>query len=288
MTISALPLSAEEFEVIAKAELTEKELTRIDMLFLGTMIYDFAFSLSRKVNEELLEPINKWLCDPEWLSKFKVLEEKIPDWAAYKKNQRQWTKQQKHLAAERLKLYWQEIQRKKAFRNELSKITATRSKSEMASTVKIAGAFIPPIISPFSPPEQHKAQTKQEFLRALALPVSDLLPWKPILQTELINAKKLTDLRTYYEDSSKKDTASKLIHLLEMEKQGRIAINQEEAFGDITIKPLENPSGTAILVTDQQGKNYEFDWQHIGDNQRAKIIRDIKAHKILCRQAEAR
>jgi hypothetical protein len=85
------------------------------------LIHARSFALSDEVNKEILEPISKWLDDPDWLEKFKASED-APDWADYKRKQREWTKEQKELARTRLKLYWQEIHRKRSLRTELSKL----------------------------------------------------------------------------------------------------------------------------------------------------------------------
>ena len=52
-----------ELDQLVRSELTEKEVGEIDMRILGNIVYGRVFALSRKVNEELLKPISKWLDD---------------------------------------------------------------------------------------------------------------------------------------------------------------------------------------------------------------------------------
>jgi len=75
------------------------------------------------------------------------------------------------------------------------------------------------------------------------------------------------------------------MHLLQMETEGKISITQEKPFGDITLESLKKSEDTSITVTDQLGKNYDFDWQNLTDGQRKRIISDINKHRILCKTA---
>ena len=75
------------------------------------------------------------------------------------------------------------------------------------------------------------------------------------------------------------------MHLLQMETEGKISITQEKPFGDIILESLKKPQDTSITVTDQLGKNYDFDWQNLTDGQRKRIISDINKHRILCKTA---
>ena len=274
-------ISPEECNQLIYSELTETEIAEIDMRALGNIVYRKTFVLSRRVNEELLEPISKWLDDAHFMDKFKIILEDQIDWSKYKREQRQWTAQQKLLAAERLKLYWQAIRKKKDFHKEASKLFG-RSSPRASPKIQIEEDFITPILAPFSPPEIRKELTELEFKQALGLSVSDLLPWKLLITSELTETKKLSDLNQYYDDS-KKDTASKLIHLLHLEQEGKLTMNQEETFSDIIIEPLKTNHEKSITIKDQQGRDYQFDWQYLSGAQKNKVIADIKDHRIICR-----
>ncbi len=263
--------------------LSEKEIGEIDFRVIGNLVLARTKTLSLAVNRELLEPISRWLNDSSWLERFKVCDKEIPDWSKYKRQQRLWTGQQRILAAERLRLYRQEIIKKRKLRHELSKIVG-KARPKEAYPHRFRPDFIVPIAAPFSPPEQHKEKTRQQFLQSLSFPVSGLLPWKLLITTELTKTKKLRDLEEYCSDK-RIDSACKIIHLLQMETEGKVRLIQEEPFGDITLESTGELQNASITVTDEYGKNYEFDWRHITDGQRKKIITDIHKHRILCRTA---
>ena len=111
-----------DFGSLISSEPTEKEISEIDMRLWGNLVYAKALSLSRKVNDELLLPMSKWIDDPNWMERFKIFEDRIRNWAEYKRRQRKWTKIQKELLKERIKLYWREIRRKRRFRKEINRI----------------------------------------------------------------------------------------------------------------------------------------------------------------------
>ncbi|MBW1783371.1 MAG: hypothetical protein JRL30_21845 [Deltaproteobacteria bacterium] len=279
-------IDLEETKARLKKESSSQEILDTNMRMWGNLIYGIAKALSEKVDEELLEPMSRWMNDPNWLNRFEIIEEATPNWAAYKRKQRRWTKRQKHLAAERLKLYRQEIRKRRAFRNDLLSLKK-RPSPRKSTDIQSDPNFLAPIISPFSPPEQHKKETEQAFRQALSTSISDLLPWKLCLMTDLREPKNFTEFKIYYPENRKKDTVSKLMHLLELEKQERLIINQDEPFGDIVIEPTDAQTKAIIRVKDQEGRDYFFDWLTLTDNQRKKIIDDIKANKIISRQVEA-
>jgi hypothetical protein len=232
----------------------------------------------------VLEPISKWLDDPYWMERFKVYEDHIPNWSKYKQRQRQWTKQRKQLAAERLKLYWQAIRRKKRFLKEVSLIV-NRTSARGSPNLQIEEDYLTPIIAPFSPPEQKREETQQQFSQVLRLTISDLLPWEFLISGELKRTIKLTDFKQYYLEDYKKDIASKLIHLLHMEQEGKLALKQEGHFAEITIEPVEIDNDSTFTIKDQHGETYSFDWQTLSDAQKNKVIGDIKEHRVICKTA---
>jgi hypothetical protein len=275
----------DEMKAGLKEGLSAKEISDTNMRIWGNLICGIAIALSEKVDEQLLKPMSRWMDNPNWLNRFKVIED-TPNWAAYKRKQRSWTKRQKYLAAERLKLYRQEIRKRRALRNDLLPLKKRSSPGKSTDT-QFGSGFITPIVSPFSPPEQHKKETEQAFRQALSTSISDRLPWRLFLMSDLAEAKKFAEFKTYYPENRKKDTVSKLMHLLELEKEQRLIINQDEPFGDIIIEPTDVQTKAIIRVKDQEGHDYFFDWLTLTDNQRQKIIDDIKANKIISRQAEA-
>ena len=272
----------EEITHLIKTYLTEKDIAELDFRVMGTIILNRTINLSKKVNCELLEPISKWLDDPDFIKQFEINMEDKPDWAKYKRKQREWTKLQKQIATERLKLYWQEIRRRKKVREELSRIIGSRSKSETVGCIPIEADFINGIVEPFSPVEQNKRELEREFQRIRSTHIADLLPWKTILIAELTKEKDFHDLKGYISDFSRQEKVAKFQHLLQMDKDGEIELVQDSHLGYITIIPRNSCADTEIKVKDKHGYDYQFDWQFLTDNQRGKIIADIKANKILC------
>jgi hypothetical protein len=273
----------EELNDYIYRNLSKKEIGEIDFRVIGNLVLARTKTLSFAVNRELLEPISRWLNDQSWLERFKISDKDIPNWAEYKRRQRLWTRQQGVLSAERLRLYRQEIIKKRKLRHELGKIGG-KARPKGAYPHRFRSGFIVPIASPFSPPEQHKEKTRQKFLQSLSSPVSNLLPWKLLITTELTTTKKLGDLKDYCSDK-RLDSACKIMHLLQMETEGKIRLTQTNPFGDVTLESIGKPQNASITVTDQLGKDYDFHWPDLTDGQRKKIISDINKHRILCKTA---
>lgn len=273
-------------------KLSPKDILEIDLRSFGSTIYSMAIGLSRKVNEELLSPISKWLNDPEWMTRFSVCEENVPNWALYKRRQRHLTKRQKAIFAERMKLYWSEIQRKRTLRKKVAAIIPCPGHPSLAGTQGqyLTRQHLTPILAPFSPSEQKKAEIRQRFCQVLDLSISDLLPWKFLLTFSLSRTRNLSELPLHYPENRKKDIVSKLIHLLYMETNGEVSLTQTAPFGEIIIEPNpkqeESRLVSTVTIIDKCGEAYEFDWQHLTDAQRNRVIADIKGNRILCKVAE--
>ena len=193
-------LDPQELEAYIRTELTEKEITEINIRILGNIIHRQAFFLSKKVNDELLKPISKWLNDPDWMKRFRVYEDHSPNWAEYKSRQRQWTREQKLLIAERMKHYWQEITRKRKLRKEMSQILGRPSR-RTKPILPLTDDFLTAIIAPFSIPQQRKAETKRQFQQASSQSISNLLPWRLLITSELSQTRRFTDLTIIYTDN---------------------------------------------------------------------------------------
>ncbi|MBC8419024.1 MAG: hypothetical protein H8E10_10565 [Desulfobacterales bacterium] len=175
------------------------------------------------------------------------------------------------MAAERLKAYRQAIAKKRKLRHELSKIVG-RTNPRGVCSQQFQRGFIVPIVSPFSPPEQQKEKTRQQFLQSRSFPVADLLPWKLFISSELTTTKKLEDLEQYCSER-RLDLTCEIMHLLEMESEGKISITQEKPFGELTLESLQKEQEGYITVTDEHGKDYRFDWQDLSGDQRKKNLR---------------
>ena len=275
---------------IIQKELTNKEIMEIDMRLLGDIILRQAKALTLKVNHELLRPISIWIDDPEWMKKFQCKDNERPNWAKYKQRSRQWTKQQKTLSQQRLKLYWQKIRQKRQYLKEISQVLYTNERNrdfkvEGPLKQSIDTTFLSDILTPFSPIEKHRTETAFEFNQSYKLSISDLLPWKTIIISEITEngSTTLNDMRIYLTENKKLDKISKFQHLLQMVMDGEVSLEQTEHVGQIQIVPKSENQRPEIRIKNKSGHSYHFDWPSLNDTQRNKIITDAISRKILCR-----
>jgi len=278
---------------IIQKELTKKEMMKIDMRFLGDIILGQAKALSLRVDHELLKPIGIWLNDSDWMEKFLGQDNEKPDWAKYKQQSRQWSKQQKYLAQEKLKHYWKVIREKRIYRTKLSGILNKKEKNRNYNVVESYGAlidtaFLSDLVAPFSPIEKHRAEIAFEFDQVYKLSISELLPWKTILISELTEnrAATLDDLKIYVTENKKLDKISKFQHLLQMEMDGDICLEQVKHAGQIQIFPKSTNHKYAITIKDKFGQSNNYNWPSLNKGQKNKIITDAIERKILCRSVD--
>ena len=196
-----------------------------------------------------------------------------------KHKQREWTERQRRLAAQRLRMYWQEVHSRKNYKKEINSLIP-RGNPVTSPLLDVMPDFLTPIVSPFSPMEQLRRDTLKLFDQAGTLSISNLLPWRLLIISDLSEPKTLADLTEYTED--KQDKVSKLIHLLHLEMEGKVKLTQKKPFGEVQIERLCNEDA-AITIRDEQGLEYHFDWQDLSDDQRNKVIADIKDRRILCK-----
>ena len=271
----------------ALQELSAGEIAEIDMRAMANVILDRTVTLSTDVNQQIIKPISEWLDDPDFLKKYEVVLEDRIDWAAYKRNQRKWTRQQRLIAAERLRLYWQEIRKKRYFKSDIAKLLSNRSRPNECDEDPRSGAdHLTAILSPFSPKEQTRLVTIRQLEQSQTQSPSNLIPWKAILSSEIDSEKDFSDLPSYISENIGLDTVAKLQHLLQLETDGLILTTQEEPFGRIVMAPQMSdpiPLGPSFTIIDSDGAIYRFNWKTLSDAQKNKVIADIKAGRILVR-----
>jgi len=261
-------------------ELTPDEIGELDFKAMGNLVLNRAISLSQVVNNELLEPISQWLDDSNFMEKFGVIKDSDTlSWVEYKRQSRQWTKQQKHLTRERLKLYWQAIRQKKKIRQEISQLIG-KSCPRQKNSFRVSDGFLLPIIKPFSRPEQTRIDLERKFLRAMDLSVSYLLPWRVILTADTRSEKSFSDLKTYIPEDKKMDKICKLMNLLQLENDGVISLNQKEQFEDIKIRP-KSRAQTQISIKDREGNEWDQDWFDLCSEEKNKMIKKIKSRQVM-------
>ena len=299
-------------------KLTSKEIAAFDLRIAGKLIKDSAFLLSKKVNQELLEPMSKWLDDPGWINRFKILE--TPDWGKYKRMERCWSKQKKELLRQRMKIYWQEFHKHKKMKRKVAKLlsdsrlsSSKKAEEVIQESTEIEAKYqhVAPILTLYSPAEEKKRNTSYEFIQVLKTSVPNLLPWRTILTSEIQESNKdsmtLSEFKTYYDEDQKKDITAKLIHLLLLESEGYLELSQKEPFGEISVsKPfmqtqlsrdgkistqMSPRSGSItyqqidaeIQIKDRKGNIANIDWQQLSNAQRNKVVKDIKTNRIICK-----
>ena len=264
-----------------------KETEIIDMRAVADIILNLSIELSKKINEQLLEPISAWIDDPDFMKRHSVILENKIDWKTYKRKQRQWTRQQKLMAAERLKSYWRDIRSRKNIRKEMGQVlgcTNFRENVTLESFSMLNDDVLSFLLKPFSPVEQAKRETEQQFCFAEKLSPSEFLPWGIILRQQIKNKMNFDDLPQYLPDKTE-DRTAKFINLLYLESDGHIKIYQYEPFGQVSIQPKTidaEPEGS-FIIKDRGGSESTIDWGSISDAQRDKVIADSLNKKILCK-----
>lgn len=272
---------------------TASDFYETDFLSAGNLILAKAVSLNEKVNRELLYPISKWMDDPDFLKRYDNVPERCsPNWAVYKKKQRQWEARDKALRVERLKEYWREARKKSLYKGasaELYKNQAPQIRRDVQTSVLVAisNTTLTDMVSPFSPVDQQRRETILAFSRAEQLPLSDRVPWRLLMACEIIEKGQIgfADIKKFLQQDKKAEKAAKFQHLLQMNMDGEISIHQDVPFGDIRIEPKSIKADSSIEIEDNEGRFYQFNWYLLSNDQKEKIVADILANKILCRMA---
>ena len=262
--------------------LSKKEILKIDLRAAGSIMFFQAKALSAKVDKELLTPISAWIDDSSWLKKLTKPENSSPNWAFYKRQSRQWDKKQKRLAGERLRLYWQEIRRKKQFRKEIAQLFK-KSPTRQNHPINIQEGFLFSIIKPFSRPEQTRRKIKEEFKKQFNIPLSGLLPWRAILSSEITTTKKFSNIEVYLPENKKQDMACKFMALLHLANDGLISITQTKPFEDFIIHPLHQAT-TCVSIKDESGNIFEHDFQSLTYEEKDLLIKKIKTRQVICKE----
>lgn len=265
-----------------RAQLSEREITELEFRMVGGMILGKSKELSQKVNDEILTPISIWLNDKDFVSKWKTSTEE-PNWAAYKRDQREWDLRAAHEAL-RIKRERERQVRELLKEGILTRTAPPRSDSYTIETLPLSAFF-----APFSPASQAKDDLNRQFEKTLERSTFWLMPWQPILSVEIGTGTTFSALPTHPDkDLAKSIKIAKIQHLLHMEQEGQVSISQMEPSGEITITPLkgeaEYPEGS-LKITTKDGGSFDRDWNNLSDAQRNKVIADSMDGTILCRSA---
>ena len=248
----------------------------VSLIYYANQIFERTKTLSIAVNKDLLLPLSKWLDDPDFMKRHAVtIDKEVPNWAEYKRSQRYYNTLAMQEAARQKRLTKKQLKELRAYHNSLIPRGSPRGRPQL----KPSCDFLTSIISPFSPVEQKRQETLMIFESANSLSMTDRLPWKALIASELTGeSKTLNDLTIYIDKGA--DRIAKLQILLQMDMEGSVIISQNEQFGNITISPVE-VDDTNIKIKDQQGNTHAFDWQDLSENQRNKILADLRINKIV-------
>jgi chromatin segregation and condensation protein Rec8/ScpA/Scc1 (kleisin family) len=262
--------------------LTSREIQRIDMVFFGNLILQKAIQLSKKIDNELIGPLSVWLKDPDWISRTRLPENRDIDWKRYKKNARQWDKQQQKLYKNRLKLYHQALRSKQIRRNKIAKLIG-KLDSIPSMVMEKNYDFMNAVLAPFSKCGLLHKAIEQEFIQSKSMSIFYLLPWQAIIGSELKDRTFFSALSIHLPENKKQDKVCKLMTLLELENAGLIILRQSRAFEDIEIHPKTNVV-MDVMIKDRKGNKGQHNWAELNQDQRVDFIEKIKAHRIICKK----
>ena len=265
-----------------RAGLSEREITELEFRMVGGMILRKSKELSQKVSDEILKPISVWLNDKDFVSKWKNPSEE-PDWAAYKRDQREWN----------LRAAWEAMrikrERERQVRELFSESAFSRISPQNNPCATMEVLPLSAFLAPFSPASQAQDDLNRQFEKVLERSMFWLMPWQRIIKTEIGTGATFSALPTHPDkEIAKSIKIAKIQHLLHMEREGLISTSQTETFGEITITPLkgeaEYPEGS-LKITTKDGGSFDRDWNNLSDAQRNKVIADSINGIILCHGA---
>ena len=265
-------------------ELTERELTDLELRMVGSMILDKSKDLSKRVNDQILAPISVWLRDKDFVSKWQVMDTEKPNWAAYKRDQREWDIRAAH---EALRIKWERHRQiKELFRQApFSKTVSPRDSIVHGIPMDTMPLLV--FFAPFSPQAQAQQVLDRQFKDVLERSAFWLMPWQRIILTEVGSGTTFSSLPTHPDESIAKNIKiAKFQHLLHMECEGRVTLTQTEPSGEITIAHCDCIDSDGFLkITDKNGKSFSLEWDELSDKQRNMVITDSINGKILCQGA---
>lgn len=270
-----------------REQLSGKEVAEIDFRTMGQQVRNAAVELSLRTNRELLQPMSEWLDDPEFMKKHALIMQDGVSWAEYKRQQRDAAVRiNRDQQAEALRRYWAAVKRKKQLLEQVAQIIPKRTSHSLqcpkGTDARADQGWLTAALGPFSHSAEHSRRTAQEFQAVQDMPLSASLPWRTVLRAELSAQRRFIDLPTLHPEDQKKDTVAKFCHLLEMDQQGEVDLEQD-ASGDITVRPCVQAVENTVIVKDQAGNEMRLDWGSLSEAQREKVLRDAREHKIICK-----
>lgn len=190
-------------------------------------------------------------------------------WAEYKRDQR----------SNALREFWEKVRRRK----ELLKLVGQSSSKSGASASGLepgSTAFVTSFLEPFSSKGNSEREYRLKLEEIRKCGFAYLLPWHQIISSELADGKtRIDDLSPVIGDS-RKDRAFKFQTIVRMAHDGSVKLDQEETFSPINISK-QDEFRTGVKLRTSDGEEFERDWRDFSENQRKKVIDDLKDGKIV-------
>ena len=192
-----------------------------------------------------------------------------PNWADYKRDQRQ------NALRELLERY----RRRKQFLKSIGKQT---TKSNCAETDIYLGNtnFLSGFLEPFSSKVSIERNYNEHLTAIIQCGLSSMLPWRQIISTELELGKTRLEEITPVITNLRKDKAFKFQTLIRMAHEGSVELTQTETFAPIQMIKTSTDKAVVTLKTNS-GERVTHEWGNFTQNQRNKIIDDLKQGKIV-------
>jgi len=267
-----------ELESRLKAELSLKEQSDIDMILWGKLVLFKAKSLSLKVNNEILSVVAGWLDDQDMLVRYRIEDERVYDWAAIKRRQRRYDCV---LQAERLRLYWERVRKKRDFISGLGELIRKSGAAGLPAS-GVGNGFFDDLLSPFSPVAEAERELETEFGQFMDRHVVHRLPWKQLIISDFgVNQEKQLSALAAHTSFPRMELVAKLSTLLQMEQEGVVGISQAEPFDDPIVR-LEAEIEPHIMTKNREGEQSAVRLDQLTEAEKTAFITKIKDGEIIC------
>jgi hypothetical protein len=189
--------------------------------------------------------------------------ERIIDWAELKRKQRVRT----------LREYWERRRKREQRMRGLAKLYPRGKPVSgiMPHNVDVLIKFV----APFSCVGYSQLDVMEKLKEFMNVGLSKILPWRQILLQQIKSGKRSLSNLSPIIHNKKKDAAMKLKFLLELAQDQYIALHQQEAFGDIQLRPKNLEIESIITIGNKKGRKSWIDWFALSDHQRHKVVRDL-------------
>lgn len=274
---------AAELEARLEAELSSREKADLDLMFWGRTLLFKAKHLSWKVNTEVIATLARWLDDPDMLRRHEIRDERVYDWAALKREQRSWDRVAQ---AERLRLYWEAVRRKRALLSSLGETSQDTSRKGNPIIHDTDDDFVGELLAPFCPEAEAERTLAQEFADFMGRHVVDRLPWRQLMVAEIV-ARKEVSLGTLaaYTSAGRREVVAKFSALLHLDHDGTVIMQQDHHFEDpvITIPDDGDLEEDAVVqVKDRDGTTRTVDLGDVNTQEKMALIEALKEGELLC------